>query len=253
MYICFNENNKQKIVTRDLDHANLFPDEIWEQVEDFDTKNFLMEKVEGVNTLVPKPVKTPVLTYRIYEFMHGDYDATAYPGDIPYHIFGLVPKYSVILGLRQETLYLNPNDETDEIVKVSYLFQKEPGKTCMETRKRKIYFKMSDGSWSPIVKETTKKYNTSLKKQKELRARRENIIEQLKSLAEEMGILERVEELFSLYSKEGYLYTNSGSLQLRDAILNDTVTLWLNENLPNGYPARETIASYFAIGTSLDT
>ena len=198
------------------------------------------------------PIITECPTYRIYEFMDGTYDSTVFPGDIPFDIFGLIVKSYISFGLRVKTLYFNPEDLTDSIIKVEYSFTKLPNETFMDEREKQISWKMSDGSWSDRIKVTIKKYTTSIQRQNEARSRRENIIEQLKSLAVDMGILERVEELFNLYATENYLYTNSGSFSLRDAIRDDTTTPWLNENLPNGYPARETIMQYVTVGTSSD-
>lgn len=191
-------------------------------------------------------------TYKLYKYLFGNYDQTEFPGDIPFHIHGLRNIETVSFGLRVLSLYTDPQDETDEIVKVEYDFVKDAGLPTMNYRDRNISLMLSDGTWSPMVKTVRKYYTSNFQKEEEIEYRRHNVIEQLKSLADDMGIHEYITQLFNLYHQESYKYVAGGTLHLRDAINNDAQLPWLNANLPNGLPARQTIAQYCQIGTDLD-
>lgn len=204
------------------------------------------EIVEDDGLIIGKP------TYKLYKYLFGDYDETVYPGDIPFHIHGLRKIETVTFGLRSLSLYTDPENEADEIVKVEYIFTKDAGLPTMNYRDRKISLKLSDDTWSETTKTVRKYYTSNFQKEEEIEYRRHNVIEQLKALADDMGIHEYIIELFNLYHQESYKYVSGGTLDLRDAINNDTTLTWLNGNLPNGYPARQIIAQYCEIGTDLD-
>lgn len=195
-------------------------------------------------------ISTP--TYKLYKYLYGEYDETQFPGDIPFNIHGLRKIETINFGLRSLSLYTDPENETDEVVKVEYTFVKDPGLPTMNYRDRIISLKLSDDTWSTETKRIRKYYTSNFQKEEEIEYRRHNVIEQLKSIADDLGIHEYIIQLFDLYHQESYKYVAGGSLDLRDAINADTTLPWLNENLPNGYPARQTIANYCVIGTDLD-
>jgi hypothetical protein len=248
LYVLFNEEGKQINLADD----ERLIDSSWQEIpEDFEfdinIEQLLLVKGEFQKEPIPPYVEPPY--YRIYDYMSGDYDKWAFPGDFPFDILGFKTKsFVAATGFRTKTIYYVDEEMTDSIVKVEYEFILDEGKPSLNKSPMKISFRMSDGSWSLITKYSIRHYKTSLEKQRELEIRRNNIVDQLKGLADQMGLLPQMNKLFEDYGSECFQYLKSGSPSLKKAIESDTKTPWLNANLPNGKPARVAISQYLSVG-----
>ena len=246
MYVRFNDSGQQIELAYEPytnDSWLLIPEDL-----EFDLGTDLVVLIDGKLSKIPKPPYVAPPHYQINEYISQNTDLYEWPGDFPFDILGFQTKSFVALGLRRKTLYYSDVEMTDAIVKVEYEFVLDEGKSSMNRSPCTISFRMSDGSWSVKTKNILRTYNTSLEKQRELEARRNNIVDQLKGLAEQMGLLAQMTKLFEDYGAECFQYLKSGSSKLREAIQNDTKTPWLDANLPNGKPARAAITEYLSVG-----
>lgn len=187
------------------------------------------------------------------------YKTTAEPQDFPSHIifpiqldFTLYKKTYRNLGERLRTVYYASYDETtgehsEEVIKVEYEFTRDADGLLIK-RDRVIHWMLKNGEWSSQTKTITKYFSNTLDKVREITTRRKNLIDELKSLAEDAGLSQQTEELFERYAVESDIYINTGSRLLIDAITADAAP-WLDViGETSGVPIRQTILFMLEIG-----
>jgi hypothetical protein len=255
MFVRFDDAGVQAELCLDELYKNSSPFDNWFDVsaEEFNPITQEFSLVEGVPTITTKENQTSADTpyYLVYDFIEGGYESeTDWPGRIifPEQLDTYLPKKTTItFGERVQTIYYSDETYSTEIIKVDYVFTRdELGYLLYKTRT--ISWKKTDGNWCPKTKVCKIPVASETEKLREIKTRRENIIDGLKGLAAEMSLTERILELFSRYQLETDLYIQTGSRSLYESIENDTTTLWLNGLLPNGFNAREALLLHLAIG-----
>ena len=255
MFVRFDQDGVQAEICLDETYKNNSPFEDWFAVslDEFNPETQEFSLVDGVPTIVTKASEpfTEALPYLIYDFLQ-DYSGsdTDWPGSIifPEQLDTHLPKRTTIaFGERIQTVYYSDDTYSTEVIKVDYVFTRdELGYLLYKTRT--ISWKKTDGNWCPRTKVCKIPVSSDTERLREIKTRRENIIDGLKGLAAEMGITERILELFSLYQLQTDLYIQTGSKALYESILNDTTTVWLDGTLPNGFNAREALLLHLNIG-----
>lgn len=197
-----------------------------------------------VEDLIPSTDRNlinPLLPYKIYDYVnHKEGDETEWPGAIifPEQLNIHLPKKSLIqFGERINSTYYRDQSYTDPVIKVDYVFHRDIDGYLLY-KERIISWQKTDNSWCPNTKQLVIPVSSEIEREREIKQRRNNIIDGLKGLAAEMGITNYMLELFSTYQLEENLYVESGSDALYRAIENDTTTPWLNSILPNTFQAR---------------
>lgn len=247
LYALFDENGQQK----NLSDGTFSLNNSWVKVPEdfaFDPYAEQLVLIDGVLGKEPIPLYVAPSYYRLWEFVANATDYHAWPGDVPFDILGLFPKYFVGMGFRTKTIHYANRNATDPIVKLEYEFILDEGKQSLNESPLKISFMMSDGKWGDRTKPILRTYDTELEKGKELKARRSNIIDELKGLAAKMGIAPVILELIKKFQLQVDRYVESGSADLYKAIRDDTSLPWLARNLPNGAPARAALLRYLVVG-----
>jgi hypothetical protein len=223
--------------------------EEWKECpEDFDPATQQLRLVKGKIVIGPLAEQKAAPHYLLWEYVSNATDYYAWPGDVPFDILGLYPRYFVGMGFRKKTIHYANRDATGPVVKLEYDFILDEGQQSLKESPLKISFMMSDGNWSQRIKPILRTYDTPLEKQKELRARRANIIDELKGLAAQMGISPVILELIKKFQLQVDRYVESGSADLFKAIRDDTTLPWLAGNLPNRAPARAALLRYLIVG-----
>ena len=230
------------------------------------------------NIILAKPLETYTdeiyveSELRVLKYLHHDY-IKYYPNrickiDIRKHLMdGLQLKKlvsNIIKGRPDEAIYIHP-DTQEKIARIRFEFRLDPNTLLCNIRREwlgfytidnliEIEYLISEEKTDFFNSDGTTNYYDTLKMAQESELTLSNIINNLKMKVNGslmaiyipqglnyFQIKEIGASFFTKYQKEIATYINTGSMSLKDAIITDTTTDWLNVNISQTQTIRDLI------------
>lgn len=161
----------------------------------------------------------------------------------------------IVYGERVQSVYCDRyegGEFHEPIIKVDYqFFRDESG--FVQQKQRTISWMLESGEWSSNTKADLIPIAGELAQLAEIKRRRSNIVDELKSLAkkystEQIPLTDKIREVFEANQVLINSYIDAGSPQFRDAIASSKES-WLDVVVPaTGNSSREVLLDYLLIG-----
>ena len=201
-----------------------------------------------------------VSPFKIYRYTDGFEDPFAKPNSIifPDSLSKHLPKkptYS--LGEKVGSTYYDryeASNYVEPIVNIDYVYNRDSS-GLLVTKDRTISWYLENGELSLQTQQDSIPYTELSTQLKEIAQRRDNVINELKTLATlystpQLNLAEKIPEILRTYQIEKSAYVDGGSPSFGIAIESDT-SPWLDEViLATGNTSRQIFASYLNIGLS---
>ena len=199
--------------------------------------------------------------FKLYNYVEPELATDRY--HIPTHIIipenlstDLYPNKTMELGERIATTWYSSYENgefSDPIVKMEYQFDRD-SEGLLTGRKITLNYMLKDGTWSEETKSRYKYVINTDDKLREIKQRRNNIVNDCKARAADFGISGAIGQLFDTFLAEIALYQESGSPKFRDALKVESREefSWLDTELDAslGGSIRNLLVFMFSIGVN---
>ena len=165
----------------------------------------------------------------------------------------LPKKQFIALGERRKTIFFDRFEDDkfiDPVIKVDYRFNRDEA-GLLKSKERSISWQLEDNTWSKKAQEDIIPVISNEKKLQEIKRRRRNIVDEVAGLSVDIGLESALTDLYARYYREISLYVDSGLLDFKEALNNNTDLYWLDRPTPSNskITVRQFLTNYFSVGT----